>query len=70
MDKIKISSNISFTYQISRQSSLYLATLYSSKSGQYLFSVMSNSQDSLIKQISSFIKLDEYETSQLRKHLI
>lgn len=70
MDKLKISSKLSITYQYSKLSPLYLVSLFDASTGSYLSSIMSNNKESVIIQIKEYAHLSEYQVAQLRKMII
>lgn len=54
------------TYQFSKQSSLYLISLYEIKTGKYMISLISNSMLSVLKQVVSYAKLTPEEEERIK----
>ncbi|WP_339025609.1 hypothetical protein [Leclercia pneumoniae] len=65
MNKILINYSYSIQYQYSISSSLYMVNFYTTE-GDYLFTTLSSSKESLIKQAVNNTKLNEAEEKRLR----
>lgn len=65
MNKILINYSYSIQYQYSISSSLYMVNFYTTE-GDYLFTTLSSSKESLIKQAVNNTKLSEAEEKRLR----
>ena len=65
MNKIPINYSYSIQYQYSISSSLYMVNFYTTE-GDYLFTTLSSSKESLIKQAVNNTKLNEAEEKRLR----
>lgn len=70
MEKQKICAHLSINYSNSNSSSLHLVSLFELSTGNYIFSMMSNDKESLIKQIEQFAKLNDRQLAHLRKIII
>ena len=65
MNKISINYSYSIQFQYSISSSLYMVNFYTTE-GDYLFTTLSSSKESLIKQAVNNTKLNEAEEKRLR----
>ncbi|KGB01523.1 hypothetical protein DR73_1523 [Enterobacteriaceae bacterium ATCC 29904] len=65
MNKIPINYSYSIQYQYSISSSFYMVNFYTTE-GDYLFTTLSSSKESLIKQAVNNTKLSEAEEKRLR----
>jgi len=65
MNKISINYSYSIQFQYSISSSLYMVNFYTAE-GDYLFTTLSSSKESLIKQAVNNTKLNEAEEKRLR----
>ena len=65
MNKILINYSYSIQFQYSISSSLYMVNFYTAE-GDYLFTTLSSSIESLVKQAVNNTKLNEAEEKRLR----
>ena len=70
MEKKRICNHLSIRYQYSPSSPFYLVYIYEWRSGKYMFSVASNSKESLFKQLKEYAQLNEQEQAHLRRFIL
>jgi hypothetical protein len=70
MEKKRICNHLSISCQYSPSSPFYLVYLFEWRSGKYIFSVASNSKESLFRQIKEYAHLNEQEQADLRKFIL